>query len=186
MGPRFHRLQWGCFLLLLFFIAGCSLKHGINKREADDAFLRETTRLEKVAREHPNPSVRAKSHLQIALLYVNHKNPRLNYVRALQEMESGLSLSSPEAQTDNVQNWLEILREVDHLRKERMETEKRNQELQVHIEKLQASLGKIEKANGILRDEVATLKEINNKMTETLEKLKSLDSQMEEKRNLIK
>ena len=186
MGPGFHRLQWGCLFLLLFSIAGCSLKQGINKLEAGDVFLRKTTRLEKVAREHPDPSVRAKSHFQIALLYVNHRNPRLNYVRALQEMESGLSLPSPEAQTDNVQNWLEILREVDHLRKETIEMEKRNQELQAHIEKLQASLGKVEKANVNLRDEVATLKEINSKMTETLERLKSLDSQMEEKRNLIK
>jgi septal ring factor EnvC (AmiA/AmiB activator) len=186
MGLKFHCLRWSCFFLLLFFIAGCSLKQGLKKPEGEEEFLRETTRLEKLAREHPEPSIRAKSHLQMAFLYVNHKNPRLNYARALQEMESYLSLSPAKAQNDNVENWLAVLREIEHLRKDRVETEKKNQELQVYIEKLQTSLGKVEKANVNLRDEVATLKETNNKMIETIEKLKSLDYQMEEKRNLIK
>ncbi len=186
MSSKFLCPRWSCFVLLLFLIAGCSLKQGLKKPEAEEEFLRETTRLEILAREHSEPSVRAKSHLRVAFLYVNYRNPRLNYARALQEMESYLSLSPGKPRTDNVENWLAVLRETDHLRKDRIEMEKKNQELQAHVEKLQASLGKVEKANVTLRDEVATLKETNNKMVETIERLKSLDYQMEEKRGLIK
>lgn len=80
-------------------------------------------------------------------------------------MESYFSLAPAEAQTEDFQNWLAVLKEVG---------------------KLQTSLEKTQKANKTLRDEAAGLKEMNNKMRETIEKLKSLDRQMEEKRNLTK
>jgi uncharacterized protein involved in exopolysaccharide biosynthesis len=80
-------------------------------------------------------------------------------------MESYFSLAPAEAQREDFQNWLAVLKEVG---------------------KLQTSLEKAQKANKTLRDEVAWLKEMNSKMRETIEKLKSLDRQMEEKRNLTK
>jgi len=186
MGSKFHRLQRGCFLLLFFFIASCTLKQGLKEPEGGKEFLQETSRLEKLTREHPKASVRAQSHLQLAFLYVNHRNPQLNYARALQEMESSLSLSPAKPETDHIQNWLAVLREMDHLGKGRIEMVKKNQGLQTQLERLQASLEKVQKSNLSLRDEVASLKEMNSKMKETLERLKSLDLQMEEKRSLIK
>ena len=164
MGSQFHRLQWGCIFLLLFFMVSCSLQ-GLKKPEGEKEFFQETSRLEKLAREHPKTSVRAQSHLLLAFLYVNYRNPQLNYNRALQEMESYLSLAPAEAQTDDFQNWLAVLKEVG---------------------KLQTSLEKAQKANKNLRDEVAGLREMNNKMRETIERLTSLDRQMEEKRSLTK
>lgn len=95
-------------------------------------------------------------------------------------------MSPAKAQKDDFQNWLAPLREIDHLSKDGIEMEKKNQSLQVLSDKLDAGLKKVEKANIYLRDEVATLKEINNKMIETIERLKILDFQMEEKRSLIK
>jgi uncharacterized protein involved in exopolysaccharide biosynthesis len=80
-------------------------------------------------------------------------------------MESYLSLAPAEAQKDDVQNWLAVLKEVG---------------------KLRTSLETAQKANKTLRDELAGLKEMNNKMREAIEKLKSLDRQMEEQRNLTK
>jgi hypothetical protein len=164
MGSRFHRLQWSCIFLLLFFTVSCSFQ-GVKKPEGEKKFSQETNRLKKLAREDPEASVRAESHLRLAFLYLNHRNPQLNYSRALQEMENYLSLAPAEAQTDNFQNWLAVLKEVG---------------------KLQTGLEKAQKANKTLRDEVAGLKEMNNKMRDTIEKLKSLDRQMEEKRNLTK
>jgi chromosome segregation ATPase len=171
---------------LLFFMASCTLNHGLKNPEGGKEVLQETSRLEKLAREHPETSVRAQSHLQLAFLYVEWCNPQLNYTRALQEMESYLSLAPAKAQTGDFRNWLAVLREVDHLHKDRIEMGKKNQGLQTHSEKLQASLEKVQEANKSLRDEVANLKEMNNKMKETIERLKSLDRQMEEKRSLIK
>jgi hypothetical protein len=164
MGSQFHRLRWGCIFLLLFFMGSCGLQ-GLKKPEGEKEFSQETTHLGKLAREDPKPSVRARSHLLLAFLYVNHRNPQLNYNRALQEMESYLSLAPAEAQTDDLQNWLAVLKEVG---------------------KLQTTLERVQKANKSLHDEVAGLKEMNNKMRETIEKLTRLDRQMEEKRNLTK
>jgi hypothetical protein len=149
---------------MLFFVVSCSLQ-GPKKPEGEREFSRETTRLGKLAREDPKASVRAQSHLVLAFLYVNHRNPQLNYGRALQEMESYLSLAPAEAKTDDIQNWLAVLKEVG---------------------KLQTSLEKVQKANKNLHEEVAGLKEMNNKMRERIERLTILDRQMEEKRNLTK
>jgi len=157
MGSQFHRLQWSCILLLVFFMLSCSLKE-VKKPEAEKDFPQETSRLEKLAREDPRVSVQAQSHLQLAFLYVNYRNPQLNYTRALQEIESVLSLEPARVQTDEVQNWLAVLREVG---------------------KLQTNLDRVQKANKSLRDEVAGLKE-------TIERLKKLDRQMEERRRLTK
>jgi hypothetical protein len=157
MGSQCHRLQWGCIFLLLFFIISCSM-HALKVPEGEKGFSQETSRLEKLAREDPETSVRAQSHLQLAFLYVNHRNPQLNYSRALQEMESYRSLAPAKAQTDDFQNWFAVLKEVG---------------------KLKTSLERVQKANKGLSDEVAGLKE-------TIERLKSLDRQMEERRRLTK
>jgi hypothetical protein len=164
MGSQFHRLRWSCIFLLLFFTVSCSY-HGLKKTEGEKEFSQETSRLEKLAREDPEASVRAQSHLRLAFLYVNHRNPQLNYNRALQEMESYLSLAPAEAKTDNFQNWIAVLKEVG---------------------KLQTGLEEVQKANKSLRDEVTGLKEMNHKMKETIERLTTLDRQMEEKRDLTK
>jgi hypothetical protein len=165
MGLPLHRFQWGCIFLLLFFMVSCSLKQAVKRPEGEKEFFQETSRLEKLAREDPKTSVRAQSHLQLAFLYVNYRNPQLNYTRALQEMENYLSLAPARAQTEDFQNWLVVLKEVG---------------------KLQSSLEKMQKANKSLSDEVAGLKEMNNKMRETIERLKILDRQMEERRRLTK
>jgi predicted RNase H-like nuclease (RuvC/YqgF family) len=172
MNSAFHQFRWICFLLLLFFTASCSLNQAFVKSTSESEFLQETARLENISREHPDTSVRAQAHLQLAFLYVNDKNPRLNYLRALQEMEAYLSLSPDKTQTVEFQNWLAALREMDHLREDWTEMAEKNQTLQSRIDKLQTTLVKTQEAN--------------NKMREAIERLKTLDRQMEEKRRSIK
>jgi predicted RNase H-like nuclease (RuvC/YqgF family) len=157
MDSHVHRHPWGWIFLLLFFIASCSLQ-AVKRPEGGKEFFQETSRLEKRAREHPETSVRAQSHLQLAFLHVNHRNPQLNYTRALQEMESSFSLAPGKTQTDDVQDWFAVLKEVG---------------------KLQTNLERMQKANKSLRDEVASLKE-------TIERLKSLDRHIEQRRSLTK
>jgi hypothetical protein len=118
------------------------LNLGLKKPEGEKEFIQETSRLEKLAREAPATSVRAKSQLQLAFLYVNSRNPQLNYFRALQEMESYLSMSPAKAQKDDFRNWLVVLRKVDHLNNYGIELGQTNQNLQVQIDKLQAGLKK--------------------------------------------
>jgi hypothetical protein len=132
--------------------------HALKAPEGEKEFSQETSRLEKLARGDPETSVRAQSHLQLAFLYVNYRNPQLNYTRALQEMGNYRSLAPEKAQTDDFQNWLAVLKEVG---------------------KLKTSLERVQKANKGLSDEVAGLKE-------TIERLKILDRQIEERRRLTK
>jgi len=165
MNSRFDRLRWRFLLLLLFFMVGCSMTQTLKKPEGEKEFGQETSRLEKLSREHPEPSVRAQSHLQLVFLYVNCRNPRLSYARALQEMETYLSLEPAKAETDDVKTWFTILKEVD---------------------KLRSSLQRTRETIRSLRDEMTGLRETNNRMKETIETLKRLDLQMEEKRRLIK
>ena len=174
MNAIFHYFRWGCILLLLllFFMASCSQNQTSVKSTGESASIQEAARLEKLSREHSDPSVRAQAHLQLAFLYVNYKNPRLNYSRALQEMEAYLSLSPDKTQTVDFQNWLAALREMDHVREDWTEMAEKNQALQSRIDKLQTTLDKTEEAN--------------NKMKEAIERLKTLDRQMEEKRRSIK
>ena len=174
MNAILHYFRWGCILLLLllFFMASCSQNQTSVKSTGESASIQEAARLEKLSREHSDPSVRAQAHLQLAFLYVNYKNPRLNYSRALQEMEAYLSLSPDKTQTVDFQNWLAALREMDHVREDWTEMAEKNQALQSRIDKLQTTLDKTQEAN--------------NKMKEAIERLKTLDRQMEEKRRMIK
>ena len=172
MNSSFNHFRWGFFLLLLFFAAGCSLNRAFVKSTSENEFFQEAARLEKISCEHPDTPVRAQAHLQLAFLYLNYKNPRLSYSRALQEMEAYFSLSPDKTQPVDLQNWLAALREMDHLREDWTEMAEKNQALQSRIEKLQATLDKTQEAN--------------NKMREAIERLKTLDRQMEEKRRSIK
>jgi len=165
MGSALHRLQWSCIFLLFFFMVSCSVRQVVKKPEGEKDFFQETSRLEKPVREHPETSVRAQSHLRLAFFYVNYRNPQLNYTRALQEMETYLSLASADEQTVDFQNWLAALREIERLR---------------------TNAEEVQKANKNLREEVAGLKEMNHKMRVTIERLQKLDRQMEEKRSLTK
>ncbi len=186
MRSKFRHLRWGFAFLLLFLMANCILNQGLKKPQGEEEFFQETSRLEKVAREDPEPTVRAQSHLQLAFLYVDYRNPQLSYPRALQELERCLSLSPEQAKPDRFWNWLLVLREIDHLRQDVIKKEEKSRDLQTQIEKLQISLEKAQEMNRSLREEVTSLKGTNNKMTEIIERLKSLDRQLEEKRSLFK
>ena len=204
MRSQILRIQWRCFFLLFFFVVSCSLNLELKKPKGEREFFQEASRLEKLAREDPATSVRAKSHRQLAFLYVNSRNPQFNYSRALQEMESYLSMSPAKAQKDDFQNWFAVLKELDRVRKGKKGMEEENLDLQTQIEqlrisvrkdkktmeeknldlqtqigKLRISLEKVQEANKNLRDEVANLQEM-------IEKLNDIDYQIEEKRKFIK
>ncbi len=179
MDSHFHRLQWVWIFLLAFFVASCSLQT-VKRPEGEKEFVQETSRLEKRASEHPETSTRAQSHLQLAFLYVNYRNPNLNYTRALQEMESYFSLTPGKVKTDDIQSWFAVLKEVGKLQTGMERMQKLNKSLHdEEVGKLQGDLEKMQKVNKSLRDEVAGLKE-------TIERLKSLDRQMEQRRSLTK
>ncbi len=168
-----------CFFLLLLFPVSCTWNLPLTKPDGEQEFSEEIFRWEKVAREDPDPPVRAQAHLKLAYLFLSHRNPRVNYSRALQEMKSCLFLAPGNMAADDLGDWLAVLRELERVRKEKKGIEENKKDLQIQIEKLRSSLKRIQAANQTLNEEVAGLQE-------TLEKLKALDYQMEEERTLIR
>ena len=169
MASQFLRIQWCAFFpLLLFLPVSCTLNLELKKPEGEKEFLQETYRLEKIAREDPVESARAKSHLQLAFLYLNSRNPQLDYSRALQEMESYLSMSQGKAQNDSFQNWLAVLKEMDRGRKDMKAIEERNQFLEDQNEKLRFSLEEVDR----LRKDMKAIEERNQFLEDQNEKLR--------------
>jgi len=95
------------FILLLL---GCSLKHSPRTGEE---FSRETNRLESLIRESADPSARGKLHRQLAELQIHHQNPGRNYGKALREFEAYLLLTPVEDRTEEAQNWIGVLQELE-------------------------------------------------------------------------
>jgi hypothetical protein len=201
------KTQFVSCCLLLRFITRCSGVLGRRHSEEATDFPREVSRLEKRARYHPEVSVRARSHLELAFLYLDRENPQLDYARALREMTEYVSLNPTGTTDKRVLDWLAALKEMHRIRQEGMESRKANQALKARTEKLQASMEKALELNKTLREETSGLKEANRnlneakhglkdgnqnlkgasqKLLETIESLKALDAQMEEKRNQIK
>ena len=180
----FHHLRrLFLFLVPVFFLTSCSL---IYTPKSKEDFSQEAARLGKMIQEEKDPSARGTFHLQLAWLYSNHKNPQKDYLRALREFETYSSLVPDGAKSDEIQNWLFILRFLDGSEKElrqmreriaslSKENAERKMELEQQMKKIQKMQGNIEK-----------LQESNASLKKTIESLKTLDLQIEKKRKSVK
>jgi chromosome segregation ATPase len=131
----------------------------------------------------------------------------MNYAKALREFENYLGADPEDRKSDEVMNWVSALRELERREKEasglkeRIKTMtweregqqralaqqgSRIQELHDAAERLQGRVGILEKENRSLGEVSRNLKEENEKVKDTLEKLRALDRQMEEKRRSIR
>ncbi len=197
MKHKRQEVLWLILLLILLASSNCSLKY---VPQSGEEFRQETLRLEEKARSHEDPEVRAECQLELAYLYLHYRNPLLNYGKALQGFEAYLKFTGSDRQTEEIQNWTLALREMDRRERETASLKervaklvqendgktkslalqlKKNQETQAALEKLHSQVDSLERTN-------RGLKEANDKMKETVEKLKNLDLQMEEKRKAIK
>jgi hypothetical protein len=73
---------------------------------------------EKLISEEQDASLRAKYHLQLGWLYSNYKNPQKDYQRALKEFDAYLAAVPEGIQTDEIQNWVSLLRAREKLAQE--------------------------------------------------------------------
>jgi chromosome segregation ATPase len=183
--------------VIIFLFLGCSLKH---RPQTGEEFSRETVRLETLIQESEDPSDRAKLHHQLAELSTHHQNPGRNYGKALREFEAYLSLAPVEARTDEAQNWLGALRELDRAEKENVQLreklenligenrEKREalerqgrlldlegekkEELQASLEKMKVRQEEMEWANRNLSEANRNLSQANRSLKESTERMK--------------
>jgi hypothetical protein len=172
--PKFPLRRVFLFLTLTFFLVSCNPIY-IARIEEDFQAIPD---LEKRVAEEKDAPVRAKYHLQLAWLYSNHENPKIDYRKALEQFELYLSLVPEKAQTDEIQNWLSVLRALDRLERENDETRlaledqnKKNQILQENMENL--------------RERNASLEEVNTDLKKAIERLKNLNLQVEKKKKSL-
>jgi len=197
----FHRHPGKTIFLLgvfIFLLSGCSLKHS---PQTGEEFSREMNRLESLIQESADPSGQAKLHYQLAELCTHHRNPGRNYGKALREFEAYLSLAPVEARTDEAQNWVWVLRELERAEKETVQctgkmenlvVEKRqaldlerekNEKLQARLEmkedlerkkeeEWQASLGKMQARLEEMEKANRNLSEANRALRESTERMK--------------
>lgn len=156
------------FLVFVFIIPllSCSLKHSPQTREE---FSRETIRLETLIQESADPSDRAKLHRQLAELCIHHQNPGRNYGKALRELEAYLSLAPVEARTDEAQNWVWALRELEGARKETVQCAEKMENLVLENREKRETLdrqGKMLDLEGKKNEELLARLELERKKDE--------------------
>lgn len=150
------------FFFLIIILSHCTTaqkEHTTSMPDLKTQSLSENIKLLKeIAQKHPDQSMRAKAHLKLAKLYSSHKNPNLNYQQALKELEMYLSFNPADGGIDEIQDLLAILRAMEKINEENRKSR--------------------QKVNQLVRE--------NKELNESLEQLKNLDIQMEEKRKKIR
>ncbi len=121
----------------------------------------EIMRLKDDIKDHPRQSERIKAHYHLANLYSSYRNPKKDYKKALEQLDIYISLDSTAIKQNDVRNYLSLLREIDISSKELTIS---NRDLTISNRELTISNRK------------------NSKLKQTIEKLQTLDFQVEQKR----
>lgn len=101
-------------------------------------FPREIARLGKIAKTNPDVSVQARAHLQLAMLFLDYRNPAVNYSMALRELEAYISLDPEGGRADEVQTWRALLNKIEVLTKDNSRIKEENQKMNSIIEKMKS------------------------------------------------
>ncbi len=158
-------------LWLLLILPSCIPKYGSDMDKlshpvsSPEDFRREIDRMEKLARFHPDTSVQAEAHLKLAMLYLHDENPRLDYLRALEELKKYKSLSPDEENKNEIHGLLVLLLKFEKVIEQNEENAR--------------AIKTLTRENRILIRE-------NQKIKQTIDELKDMDVKIEEKRREIK
>jgi len=162
--PEHPLPRMSLFLAIILLLVSCNPIY-IARLEDDFQSIPD---LEKRISEEKDPAVRANYHLQLAWLYSNHKNPDLDYRKALAQFELYRSLVPDKAKTDEIQDWLFVLRALDRSEKENLETHlaledraQENQQLRENVESLSEKNASLEEGNASLKKAIERMKNLN-------------------------
>jgi hypothetical protein len=94
-------------------------------------YSKEIARLKNVIKNPPKRSERVKAHLHLASLYASYKNPNKDYNKALEQLNSYISLNPKAAKEYDVQNRLHLLKEIQRLSEKNVKLEQAIEELKL-------------------------------------------------------
>jgi predicted ribosome quality control (RQC) complex YloA/Tae2 family protein len=133
-------------------------------------------------RSAADTSKRMQAHLELAQLYTSYKNPLRNYKKALEHLEIYASLQPDFAGDKNLRNWLSVLKEMDRQSRIINQLNKDLNQSQQNISALKKSTKKLKRAKAIIIKKNNQLTETNESLAKTIEMLKNIDRNIEEKR----
>ena len=196
MSKLMSKINPAVFMTVVLVFTGCAhLTNSGNDTSAapgpsvaGDQYSQEIVELNQVVQQNSNPDKAKKTHLELAQLYSDHKNPRRNYQKAFRHLKA-YSAFEDSTEDDETQNWMSALKEIDRLSKEIATQSKQIRKLQSQLDKSKKTKLAIKKSNRKLTSEEIKLRERNRKLEEsnqklqkTIEMLKNLDQRLEEKR----
>jgi hypothetical protein len=170
MGIKTIALKIGIVWAGIFLLAGCAQNQGLKHSIKPDQYSIEIARLEAVIVQKPQSSEGWQAHYLLAQLYIDHKNPRRNTKKGLDNLEIYLRHISTFTNDQELQNWLTALDEI--------KTQSQNN----RIEWLSAELEESRQASLDLQEENGRLEEYNAAMNRKIDMLEILDHKVEEKR----
>ncbi len=197
------------FLLTAMIIAGCvPLQHlaDLNKSKLDKAaelpdkwellnlypnlkgqeFQKEIVQLESLIDNNSEPTLRAKLHLRLGLLHLDSKNPNPNYLTAVKELESSLTLDPKGERKGEVQNLIQLLREMRKMTEENKKIKAKTDQLTQENQEIKKENLETKKENLEVKNENQELKKNVEQLKDLVEQLKNLDVNIEERRKKIK
>jgi hypothetical protein len=175
MSRKFNPMKAVTVSLVLTFLFGCTTNPTHQADIESDQYSTEIKRLENVVRKKGKSSERWQSHYQLAHLYKSHKNPKRNYKKSLENLQSYLKKYPPSKNDHDQQNLLLALTEIQN-QQQIVKSQKRK------IKKLSSDLAKSKQTNLALREVGSEMEKFNSKLSMKIENLKTLDQNVEEKR----
>ncbi|MEJ2098944.1 MAG: hypothetical protein P8X68_03080 [Desulfobacterales bacterium] len=190
MRPIILKINLILFIALALGFSGCS--HTMNSAKTpvtspntllprENKYSREIVELKNVVRRNPNAAETKKAHLELANLYLNHKNPQRNYQEALDHFRAYVATADSSINEETL-NWMAALKEIDRLLEEITQVQKELEKSNQAALAFQRTNQKLTREEILLREKNRKLEESNQKLEKTIEMLQNLDQRLEEKR----
>jgi DNA repair exonuclease SbcCD ATPase subunit len=193
---RAVRLKINLILSLALVLIGClhtmnSAKTPVSSTSppaAENNYSRKMLKLKNVVQQNSNAAETKKAHLELARLYLNHKNPQRNYQKAYAHLRIYVANAEVSVSEETL-NWMAALKEIDLLSEKIACLSEEIMQVKKELEKsneaalaVQRSNQKLSREEIMLREKNRKLEESNQKLEKTIEMLQNLDQRLEEKR----
>ena len=185
----------GLFWLGLFLIHGACAHHPdvtakptdrLEGRYQPGDYAAAIQKQETIAKSHPDPAKRAAAYAQLATLYCGYNNPAKDHRRALESLQKAVSLDPALAHRQQVQDRMALLIEIQKLSDSNLAgdkaIDKSNRELDRAHRKCESTTKDLETCRS---DNIRLIQE-NVELKTSIERLKSLDIEIETKRKQYK
>jgi DNA mismatch repair ATPase MutS len=178
----------GCVLLIA--LGGCihQQNRGAGAPEKTDVqpqtgkYIKEITNQEQTILTSADTSERTRAHLELAHLYTSYKNPQRNYKKALKHLEIYASLEPDFANDKDLRNWLSALKEIERLAQKLESQDKEVRQLNKKLDQSRRKITGFKNKTRQLKKKNNQLAESNASLEKTIEMLKNIDRNIEEKR----